>query len=330
MLTQFTIDISFTTINRFLRMNHLSIYVYEIKHSSLLIYGADIRKYIKVANPEIWRGNVSHFLLQKLIGLLGHLDENRLRSKNWKTDTDLNFIMECHKTNIEIGTSLSILGNCYSPSFQDRLNNLKSSSSPILTQIYSNFTGILEDIEKSTKIKLAPKKSDFQNNARNLWLKSRNNLISLINYHIFGNIAFSTAFDPSYQILYKINDYWDDFLKLNSLYIPKLYPFSTLLLYINRISLKLYLNLMCKKSKFGGHWFLLYPNLIIYSLGYRIIQSIDDRGNIISRNILGAASMLARFMDIKWQTSDFTNKGNLFFAVRTAFLEFDKSYYGPR
>lgn len=108
---------------------------FELKESSRLLWGQDIRSLIKLELGKLLRYNFVLILFSKIHGLLGLLELSILRENNNYEAVDL--IYECLKTYVEIGTCLSLLIRKYKPSFIERS-----------LEVAKNFDNYFRDLKK--------------------------------------------------------------------------------------------------------------------------------------------------------------------------------------
>ena len=93
---------------------------YELKKTSRLLFGEDIRYLINISFKDLSKYNGILILFGKIQGLLGLLDFDAL--KKGETKKLLDFVYECLKTRTEIGTTHGILTEIYEPNFTKRCN----------------------------------------------------------------------------------------------------------------------------------------------------------------------------------------------------------------
>lgn len=99
---------------------------YELKEASTLLWGKDIRDSIHLSFEDVSAYNGILILFSKVEGLMGLLDIDALkRRRNLKETID--FVYECMKTYVEIGTCLSLLVKMYEPSFLGRCIKLSKN-----------------------------------------------------------------------------------------------------------------------------------------------------------------------------------------------------------
>lgn len=156
---------------------------FELKESSKLLWGQDIRSLIKVELGELLRYNIVLILFSKIHGLLGLLELNVLRENKNREAIDL--IYECLKTYVEIGTCLSLLTKKYKPSFIERslevAKNFNNSlrylreKIPDLPQMISNcaYRRLILDDDYLNTLKL-----------KKLFLKTRDDLKVVLGYFV--------------------------------------------------------------------------------------------------------------------------------------------------
>jgi predicted nucleotidyltransferase len=92
--------------------------IYELKESSQLLWGIDVRSKIRMTFEDVSPYNGVLMLFGKVDGLLGLLDIDELRRGNVNQRVD--FFYECIKTYAEMGTILNLLNKSYEPSFVRR------------------------------------------------------------------------------------------------------------------------------------------------------------------------------------------------------------------
>ena len=100
--------------------------VYELKETSKLLWGKDIRSNVRMDFSEVSPYNGVLILLSKVEGLLGLLDIRDLR-ENVHAPAKADLVYECLKSYVEIGTSLSILLRSYESSFVGRCARVSKS-----------------------------------------------------------------------------------------------------------------------------------------------------------------------------------------------------------
>jgi len=97
--------------------------IFELKHSSKLIWGKDIRNQICIDFNALSKYNGVLILFSKVEGLLGLLNFEGLTKRDPEKTVDLYY--ECMKAYTEIASCLNLLSKEYKPSFLDRSLKLK-------------------------------------------------------------------------------------------------------------------------------------------------------------------------------------------------------------
>ncbi|MEM2780203.1 MAG: hypothetical protein QW791_04965 [Candidatus Bathyarchaeia archaeon] len=114
---------------------------YELKKASKILWGKDIRDYIRISIQDISKYNGILILSGKVRGLLQQLNIYQLKRKTMPQKM-INFIYECMKTNVEISTCLSLLTKMYKPNFLLRCK-----------EISNNFHTLFPELEEKYRIK---------------------------------------------------------------------------------------------------------------------------------------------------------------------------------
>lgn len=156
---------------------------YELRESSRLLWGHDIRRLINVRLNMLLKYNFVLILFSKIHGLLGLLELNVLHeNRNYEA---IDFIYECLKTYVEIGTCLSLLAGTYKPSFIERSLEVEKSFDyyfydlrkkvPDLPQMisYCAYRRLILDDDYLNTLKL-----------KDLFIKTRNDLKLILNYFV--------------------------------------------------------------------------------------------------------------------------------------------------
>lgn len=92
---------------------------YELKKSSKLLWGKDIRGNIHIDFKDLSAYNGILILFSKAQGLLGLLDVSTLKQNRY-SEKMIDFVYECMKTYVEFCTCLCLLARVYEPSFLKR------------------------------------------------------------------------------------------------------------------------------------------------------------------------------------------------------------------
>ena len=334
-LHKFTFDINVISLSRVLSIYWSDIFSYEWKTASILLYGIDIRKNIKTCSIHQMPQSASfHFVFQKLIGLTGHLTFDKLIKKTWASDENLNLAMECYKTYIEIGTCISLIANCYAPSFYQRAENLKKEvkHNLILQRLFNEIPNLLDLIILSTKKKLKPNKNEFPKNLKEFYFQTKNHLIKVIDNIVFSKINLKLKINPIPLLNTDTRNYWDLFIYSNIYFrIPvfkNLYKSFPAIIFPLRIIFRIYLfKLQNYSQRISLLYLKTYPNLIIYSIGYLLLSCINSDG--INEFYLNTAEKLLNSLYFKTNTTNLSlyKKWEV---LRKKFIFIDSQYKGLR
>ena len=333
-LHNFTIDINVTTIQNLSLYFHSSVASYEFKYSSKLIYGVDIRNKMKIIKKDFFPISSSfHFLFQKLIGLIGHLNTDKLIFNNWDINSNLNFVMELYKTYIEIGTCLSILVKCYEPSFYARAENLimNKDKLQLLFEIQKIIPDLFEKIQFSTYQKLKPNQKKFPEDLKSFFIEVKEDLILVIEFLIKKYFKLDLVKNPLFFLSNEFDGYWDFFilsnLYLKSKFLAKFTQYLKLPIYFDRYFLKLYLINNFKIKKNNKFIKLYFPNLLIYNLGYLLLKNFNF--NLKQKDLIDFNRIYEKFIG-SVSSEVFKNMNEEWEKARKLFIILDSKYYGLR
>ena len=107
---------------------------YELKKASKLLWGKDVRESISISFEDLSLYNGILILFGKIEGLLGFLNIDALRRER-SQEQAVDFVYECMKTYIEIGTCLSLLAKMYEPSFLGRCYRLSRNFETLFPEL---------------------------------------------------------------------------------------------------------------------------------------------------------------------------------------------------
>ncbi|MFX0136386.1 MAG: hypothetical protein ACFFDN_22280 [Candidatus Hodarchaeota archaeon] len=210
---------------------------FELKNSSRLIYGSDVRQLIPIRSEDITYSSGLRVLLNKVIGLLENFPKSLslFRKNPFLTES---CIYECGKVYLEIATALTILMRCYDATYKERAINFEKNyyRLPFLTE---KFPKLNVKIKKFTRLKLRPEFNELNLEPIKLWHSTSDDLINILMYY-FELITFNKAGDPSkfmkkfpkFLELHYFYPYIDYYLKKFSLNNKFLVNFGSLLLQI--------------------------------------------------------------------------------------------------
>lgn len=140
--------------------------MYEFAKNSLHLYGKDIRPEMAVRDGRIPLESGERFLLQKCMGLcksLPYIESDPLLSN-----------YEVSKTYIEISSALALKAGTPSTNFEDRLEVLRSSNNPAMTEL-------VQRIDRWGSYKIRGKFEELEQlPARKSWLQARDDLLQAL------------------------------------------------------------------------------------------------------------------------------------------------------
>ncbi|MHA1797142.1 MAG: hypothetical protein ACTSVY_01730 [Candidatus Helarchaeota archaeon] len=167
----FQINLEFISISKIKKLPP-DISTYELKKNGKVIYGKNILKMIPSSVSNFNSSTILRILLNKLIGLLeNHPDVNK---------NPINCLYECHKTYIEINTTICILLNSYSTSYYSRFLSLKKKWSQVPNIIRNEIPDLLIKIEKALDFKLNPIDVTKIKAQDGFWYETKNDLIKIL------------------------------------------------------------------------------------------------------------------------------------------------------
>lgn len=106
---------------------------YELKETSKLLWGNDVRDNIHINFEDLSAYNGILILLSKVEGLLGLLNIDELRKGG--SEKTIDFVYECMKTYVEMGTCLSLLVKMYEPSFLGRCTKVSKNFDALFPEL---------------------------------------------------------------------------------------------------------------------------------------------------------------------------------------------------
>lgn len=156
--------------------------VLELKNSSFVLHGIDLRDKIDVTLNDISLYEGIEYLLRKFIGLTCLFDSNYLSGVIPKS-ARIPLIYESQKAYVEICTVLCLIGDIYDYSYVGRLSNLRKNYRNIFEQLSSEIPDLVDKIHRATEFKLKP---DFSavNDPIKLWFTVRHDLEKVVRYYL--------------------------------------------------------------------------------------------------------------------------------------------------
>ncbi len=156
---------------------------YEMKVSSHVLYGPDVRSLIPVTRGEIALASGAITLFHRTIALLENVEPEYLERKRYPEDKRLETIRETCKVYTEICTSLSLIGGFYRPSYRARAQEFEKhySKFPELVRIVPE---LAQKVVERTEMKISSDFSPIIDEARKKWLEARRDLDTCQRYFL--------------------------------------------------------------------------------------------------------------------------------------------------
>jgi predicted nucleotidyltransferase len=262
---------------------------YELKHSSILLWGKDIREEIKINFEDLSYYNGVLILFSKVEGLLGLIKLENLRDKNSIENLD-DVLYECLKAYVEIGTCLSFIIHKYETSFLRRSLNISQDFGTLFPELTQLSPDLPSRIVASSYQRLMVGNSFIEN--LNLGLFIRDTMYDLkaaIWFYLQRTYQTNITYSNDYSIIF--DKYLD---KLNSRILDELFSFYlknklgfcpkslrrlVVSSYLRYCSLKFLF--VCRKSGYPVKMrVLLYRNsnlmLRLWLTGILLLDSISD------------------------------------------------------
>ena len=170
---------SFVVDLMFLRKNDLiypDIKFYDLKAASQVLWGEDLRGVNPFTKKDVPISSGLRLLFEKVTGLLGYFNVNYLESKKPTSEEKEYILSECHKTFIEIGTALCILGGKYEPKFSQRARVLNGFYRTKFPKIAKVLPDLPKKILEYTNLRLNPESSYFDEDPIDLWFITKDYL----------------------------------------------------------------------------------------------------------------------------------------------------------
>jgi len=308
----FTVWITQVTLNDINVLPMLKFY--ELKKASKLLWGDDIRDGIHITLEDISPYNCILILFSKVEGLLGLLDIDALRKRSDEPEKVVDFVYECLKTYVEVGTCLSLLANVYEPSFLQRCVKLSR-----------NFSALFPDLEKMCKalpsvmVTYAYRRllidDSFLNNLDLMKLLegTLNNLSIVIWYYVRKTYKIYTACPPTSPYAF------DSYVKklntkpLESLfdhYIKAKLGFRSKV--VRELAIRLYLRYTLLRFMVKGRQagYRIKPSIVfarngnimmrLWSLGFFLLNSIKDDFEINESMLHAVSNRLCEIIDFNY------------------------------
>lgn len=183
---------------RFLSRNKLSklppfIKYYEMKHSSYIVYGRDIREEIAEYKPhELPLSEGVRFLFNRLSSITLWTPTDLLQNKRvsqWKLDA---ILYDVSKSYIEICTLLCQMAGVYAPTYTARSVNLIGIYNKKFPELAKQMPDLAKKVSYYTELKLKPNYENI-NNHLNRWFECRNDILKVLEFAL--NKIYGANFD---------------------------------------------------------------------------------------------------------------------------------------
>lgn len=230
---------------------------FEIKHSSQILYGEDIRPLIRIKKEDLSISEGIRHLFNKSCFLLMTIDERRFKGKFLK-DEKKYLIYHCIKTFLGCAEALLLAKKDDSPTYQGR--------NELFKKYYGDFPEWVKKVDFATKMKL---NLEFEKVKYPLefWKEARNFLDFTLKYLAKNNlnINFKDRKDLIKKLYHKLPYvYFKSYIPLNKLTFPAQYYLN--ILYFKRT--KYFKTLLTWRD----------PGIRIFFPAYLLLFSLEEPG----------------------------------------------------
>lgn len=282
--------------------------IYELKESSQLLWGSDVRSRIRITLEDLSPYNSVLILFSKVDGLLGLLDIDELRRRNMTQRVD--FFYECMKTYAEMGTVLNLLNKSYEPSFVRRGLRLSRDFDllyPDLKRINSSLPSLV--VASAYKRLLIDDDSLLNIDFGKLLAKTLDDLRITLWYFLRKSYTVDIALSSKFANMH------DDYVKkLNTKLLENLFDFylkrkiGFKMTFVRELALRTYLRYTLLKFFVEGRRkgyriklrVLLTQNgnimLRLWMIGYTLLEGVGDNLNIDESAISTTAKRLSEIL----------------------------------
>ncbi|MFH1839877.1 MAG: hypothetical protein ABH849_01890 [Nanoarchaeota archaeon] len=180
----FYFDIHAIPIKQLKKLPNLIKY-YEIKHSSLVIYGKDVRNQMpKYSTDKIPHSDSLRFLLNRLTHITEWFMINYLTGKPVKPEERETLIYDTSKAYMAMATALTVYAKHYKPTYLGRLKEIKAVFTKEFPELNKKHPDLLEKIEFFTNLKLDPRKFSEVKDPVEMWFKAREHMLSVLDFYL--------------------------------------------------------------------------------------------------------------------------------------------------
>lgn len=156
---------------------------YEMKASSTVLYGKDVRAEIPVTKQDIALGSAAITLFHRTTALLKNVEPEFLTSREYPRQRRLETVYECCKVYTEIGTALSLLGGFYQPSYQARATEFAKNFS-LFPELEQTMPDLPPKVLAHTRMKLLSNFSPMIDNPFESWVGARRSLDGVLRFFL--------------------------------------------------------------------------------------------------------------------------------------------------
>ena len=156
---------------------------FEMKASSTILYGPDVRKEIPVRSEDIALASGAITLFHRTTALLKNVEPEFLASQEYPPARRLETVYECCKVYTEICTALSLLGGFYEPSYQARAEEFGKHYSSF-PELQRKLIDLPEKVSFHTRMKLVSDFSPIINKTVETWTETRKALDAVLRFFL--------------------------------------------------------------------------------------------------------------------------------------------------
>jgi hypothetical protein len=289
----FTVDLDATTLEN---LNLLpDIMVYEAKVASQVLYGEDIRHKIMISKEDIPLRSGARILFQKGISLIGQFSTKYLYEQIPEGKIEM-FVYECAKVFVELGTSLSILGGLYEPSYARRASLLSKWYKKLFPDLYEKIPDLGQKIAYYTEFKLNPDIIKIREDPISLWFTAREYLIETLKYYMAKYLNVDQL-DDYHKFCYQLREYlkreYYRPLIAHNLYIKLKIPPTNAILSLLNLTFQLYGNFCYIRNVTRDNKYRVSlqtidfccPTLNFFYATLLMLRSINENGSIDVKNL---------------------------------------------
>jgi hypothetical protein len=282
---------------------------YELKEASKLLWGKDIRDNIHVNFENLSAYNGVLILLSKVTGLLGLLNIDELRKRD--PEKTIDFVYECMKTYVEMGTCLSLLVKMYEPSFLARCTKLSKNFDVLFPELKQMSTAL-----PSLMVTYAYRRLLIENDFLTdldlgmLLIKTLRDLKIMVWYYLRKAYEVNIVWAPAYAQVFE-----DSIKKLNTRVLDDLFDYfmkrkmgfrSEI---IRKLAIRVYLRYVLLKFFIIGRkrgyqikprtLFMRDGNIMmkLWLIGFTLLESVKEDFNIDESSLYMAADRLCEVLD---------------------------------